>query len=85
MSFLDNLLRHESIPLYTQNVTYFVERKSKWLRDYTNIYYTGTIGGAVGRHPPIPPYDDELLVMATVSAYFEVASQVNYFCTIYDL
>jgi len=95
MSLLEKLLQHESVPLYTQNVTHLLEQKSKWLQEYTNIhrrssqYFWRAPSSPSHSYPssrtpspaglPVSPsltsYDDELLVMATVTAYFEVASK----------
>ncbi|KAF9078197.1 P-loop containing nucleoside triphosphate hydrolase protein [Rhodocollybia butyracea] len=123
MSLIEKLLRHESVPLYTQNIEYFTTQKSNWLRKYTDIVRDidrnpsrfvrppkaprPSLRGAPAPYPPSrqpspapsgspsysPPssgasspdalasilpsvtYEDELLVMATVSAYFQVASK----------
>ncbi|KAJ3984868.1 P-loop containing nucleoside triphosphate hydrolase protein [Lentinula detonsa] len=70
---IQKLLSHESVPLYTQNLQYFAAEKSKWLSNYTNVHRTS--------RPSSPgpimtsSYDDALSVMATVSAYFQVASK----------
>ncbi|KAE9399885.1 hypothetical protein BT96DRAFT_675521 [Gymnopus androsaceus JB14] len=100
LSLLEKLLRHESVPLYTQNVIYLAEQESKWLREYTKIHLRSSQYYLIPGPPsppqwtqstPLPPsqwpqpapspplpstsYDDELSVMATVTAYFEVASK----------
>ncbi|KAJ4473675.1 P-loop containing nucleoside triphosphate hydrolase protein [Lentinula aciculospora] len=61
---IQKLLRLESVPLYTQHIS-FLEEKNGWLLKYRNVYYTP--------HTFPQSYNDELLVMATVSAYFQVA------------
>ncbi|KAJ3916699.1 P-loop containing nucleoside triphosphate hydrolase protein [Lentinula edodes] len=72
LGIIHKLLSHESVPLYTQNDLDLATEKSKWLSKYTNVYRTTS---PVRPASPLHTYNDELSVMATVSAYFQVASK----------
>ncbi|KAJ3865875.1 P-loop containing nucleoside triphosphate hydrolase protein [Lentinula novae-zelandiae] len=87
MGIIHKLLSHESVPLYTQNDLDLATEKSKWLSNYTNVhrnpgnyYISQKLPFLTSTSPPrpvVPPhtYNDELSVMATVSAYFQVAAK----------
>ncbi|KAJ4000867.1 P-loop containing nucleoside triphosphate hydrolase protein [Lentinula boryana] len=76
---IQKLLSHESVPLYTQNIQYFATEKSKWLSEYTKVHRRSPNYPSSRSSSPEPiiksSYDDALSVMATVSAYFQVASK----------
>ncbi|KAJ3935180.1 MAG: hypothetical protein NXY57DRAFT_1101046 [Lentinula lateritia] len=87
MDIIHKLLSHESVPLYTQNDLDLATEKSKWLSNYTYVhqnpgkyYIYPKLPSLTSTSPPrpvVPPhtYNDELSVMATVSAYFQVAAK----------
>lgn len=89
MDIIHKLLSHESVPLYTQNDLDLATEKSKWLSNYTYVhqnpgkyYIYPKLPSLTSTSPPrpvVPPhtYNDELSVMATVSAYFQVAAKVS--------
>ncbi len=72
---LNKLLELESIPLYTQNLHYLQDCRSKWLSRYeAEFRKTQTqVELMKGYHP----YMEELKLMADVRAYFQVAYKVR--------
>ncbi|KAJ3972925.1 P-loop containing nucleoside triphosphate hydrolase protein [Lentinula raphanica] len=73
LNLVQKLSSQESVPLYTQNLSYFKEEQRRWLNQYTDIY-RAPINTSLRPHP-FDPYENELSVMATVSAYFGIASK----------
>jgi hypothetical protein len=88
---VESLLQLESQPLFTQNTLYLQSEEAKWLGHFKFIHYRSPqLYTAVC--PPLrpvspeeegrfmlswKPYEDELVVMAHVQAYFRVAYKVR--------
>jgi len=71
------ILTFESDPLFTLNTEMLEEKRDTWRTCYLDSSYQyGQFGSK---------YDDELTVMSTVQAYFEVASKVSSVVPIHHL
>ena len=90
---MESLLQLELQPLFTQNNRCFRNEESKWLDHFESIYDTApdykvgsseSVSGtsststlpATGKTPR-RDFEDELMVMARVQAYFRVAYKVG--------
>jgi hypothetical protein len=73
-------LELEKMPLFTQNTQFLGSEREKWLGRYQHKRrYPYPHSGQEERMPmpiPTPPFDEEIVVMAEVRAYFEVAYRV---------
>ena len=89
---VESLLQLESQPLFTQNTHYLQSEEVKWLEHFKLIHFRGPILYNIGHYPSLQPvspeeakyfrvswkeYEDELVVMAHVQAYFRVAYKVR--------
>ena len=62
------ILTFESDPLFTLNTEMLEEKRNAWRKRYSDSASQYGFGNT---------YNDELTVMSTVQAYFEVASKVS--------
>ena len=88
---VESLLELESQPLFTQNTLYLQSEEAKWLQHFKFVHYRSPELHRVDCPPlrPVSPeeenrfikswktYEDELVVMAHVQAYFHVAYKVR--------
>jgi hypothetical protein len=78
---LEKILALESVPLFTQNTDFLESEGQKWLSTYTRI--RGQSSSYLDPPPeyhfhpaPEPQFNNAMIVMANVRAYFQVAYKV---------
>lgn len=82
---LSKLVRSERGPFFTLNVTELKAEEASWLRRYTDIAETNEHYRDTGVKPKgrsglsqlVTEFEDELVVMAKVQGYFQVAARVS--------
>ena len=88
---VESLLQLESQPLFTQNTPYLQSEEAKWLQHFKFIHFRSPELYTAVYLPLRPispeeegrfikswkPYEDELVIMAHVQAYFHVAYKVR--------
>jgi len=81
---LDNVLRLEVMPIYTQNTELFKSERRRWLIMYRDAHPSLLRQTYDGRSwvDMFDRYGDELVVIAEVRAYFEIAHKVHTNCQI---